>query len=77
MLPLPDPAEGMLPLLKRLFGVRGHDCFLSCLAFRKIRFLQFAFQMIPSVGDAFGTSCVLAKRFYLFVIRGRYLVLTM
>ena len=40
---LPDPAEGMLPLLKILFGVRRHDCFLSCLAFRKIRFLQFAF----------------------------------
>ena len=30
---LPDPEEGMLPLLKRLFGVKVHDCFLSCLAF--------------------------------------------
>ena len=40
---LPDPAEGMLPLLKRLFGVKRHDYFLSCLAFRLIRFPQFAF----------------------------------
>ena len=32
---LPDPVEGMLPLLERLFGVKGHDCFLSCLAFRQ------------------------------------------
>ena len=30
---LPNPAEGMLTLLKRLFGVKGHDCVLSCLAF--------------------------------------------
>ena len=30
---LPDLKEGMFPLLKRLFGVKGHDCFLSCLAF--------------------------------------------
>ena len=26
---LPDPVEGVLPLLERLFGVKGHDCFLS------------------------------------------------
>ena len=31
---LPDPIEGVLPFLERLFGVEGHDCFLSCLAFR-------------------------------------------
>ena len=24
----------LLPLLERLFGVKGHDCCLSCLAFR-------------------------------------------
>ena len=24
----------MLPLLGRLFGVEGYDCFLSCLAFQ-------------------------------------------
>ena len=60
---LPDPAEGMLPLLKRLFGVKGLDCFLSCLAFRKIRFLQFAFQLISSVKDGFGTYCVLFNSF--------------
>ena len=33
---LPDPVEGVLSLLERLFGVKGHDCFLSCLAFRQI-----------------------------------------
>ena len=25
----------VLPLLERLSGVKGHDCCLSCLAFRK------------------------------------------
>ena len=30
-----DPVEGVLPLLERLFGVKGHDSCLSCLAFRK------------------------------------------
>ena len=30
-----DPVGGVLPLLERLFGVKGHDCFLSCLAFKK------------------------------------------
>ena len=24
----------LLPLLEKLFGVKGHDCCLSCLAFR-------------------------------------------
>ena len=33
---LPDPVEGVLPLLERLFGVKEHDCFLACLAFRQI-----------------------------------------
>ena len=28
-----DPVGGVLPLLERLFGVKGHDCFLSRLAF--------------------------------------------
>ena len=30
-----DPVGGVLPLLERLFGVKGHDCCLSCMAFRK------------------------------------------
>ena len=60
---LPDPAEGMLPLLKRLFGVKRHDCFLSCLAFRKIRFPQVAFKLISSVKDGFGTYRVLMYNF--------------
>ena len=29
---IPSLVEGVLPLLERLFGVKGHDCFLSCLA---------------------------------------------
>ena len=33
---LPDPVEGVLPSLERLFGVKGHYCFLSCLVFRQI-----------------------------------------
>ena len=33
---LPNPVEGVLPLLERLFGVKGHDCFLSRLAYRQI-----------------------------------------
>ena len=60
---LPDPEEGMLHLIKRLFGVKGHDCLLSCLAFRKRRFLQVAFELISSVKDSFGTYCVLLYNF--------------
>ena len=33
---LPNPVEGVLPLLERLFGVKGYDCFLLRLAFRQI-----------------------------------------
>ena len=53
---LPDPAEAVLPLLERLFGVKGHDCFLSCLAFRQILFPQ---ELIFSVKDGCGTYGVL------------------
>ena len=53
---LPDPVEGVLPLLERLFGVKGHDCFLSCLAFRQILFSQ---KWIFPVKDGCGTYCVL------------------
>ena len=28
LLILPDPVGGVLPLLERLFGVKGHDCCL-------------------------------------------------
>ena len=53
---LPDSVEGVLPLLERLFGVKGHDCFLLCLAFRQILFPQ---EWIFSVKDGCGTYCVL------------------
>ena len=32
---LPNPVECVLPLLEKLFGVKGHGYFLSCLAFRQ------------------------------------------
>ena len=60
---LPDPEEGILPLLKRLFGVKGHDCFLSCLAFRKRQFPQVSFKLISFVKDGYGTYCVLFYNF--------------
>ena len=53
---LPDPIEGVLPLLERLFGVKGHDCFLSCLAFRQIRVPH---EWIFCVKDGCGTYRVL------------------
>ena len=53
---LPDPVEGLLPLLERLFGVKGHDCFLSCLASRQILFPQ---EWIFPVKGGCGTYCVL------------------
>ena len=31
-----DPVGGVLLLLERLFGVKGYDCFLLCLAFGKL-----------------------------------------
>ena len=31
-----DPVGGVLPLLERLFGVKGYDCCLLCLAFGKL-----------------------------------------
>ena len=30
-----DPVGGVLPLFERLFGVKGYDCCLLCLAFGK------------------------------------------
>ena len=31
-----DPVGGVLTLLERLFGVKGYDCCLLCLAFGKL-----------------------------------------
>ena len=31
-----DPVEGVLPLLERVFGAKGYDCCLLCLAFGKL-----------------------------------------
>ena len=53
---LPDPGEGVLPLLERMLRVKGHDCFLSCLVFRQTCFPQ---EWIFSVKDGCGTYCVL------------------
>ena len=31
-----DPVLGVMPLPERLFGVKGYDCCLLCLAFGKL-----------------------------------------